>query len=339
MTDELEPRKRDILLSIVEDYIARGEPIGSLHLARKAELDFSAATIRAVMADLEELGYLEKPHTSAGRVPTDAGYRFFVDSLVHIKQPALKDREIIEQAMPEHPTVEQALDQVSRLLHDLSHHASLVLGPKQQEDSFRHIEFVRLKEDRALAVLVSQSGMVQNKLVHLSEPLDQNQLAQAANYLNGLLQELTLEQARARVAKELEEDRARYDQLQRHALTLAQSTMLAPEPGDSKVLIQGQGSLLEGFSLDQAKAALRVLEEKTRLLSVLDHTRDARQLQIFIGAESGFRAQGLSLVATPFGEGEVLGTLGIIGPTRMNYAKVISLVDYTARALTRALTL
>jgi heat-inducible transcriptional repressor len=336
---ELDQRKRDILRAIVEDHISKGEPVGSHQIARRAEVDVSPATVRAVMADLEELGYLDKPHTSAGRVPTDRGYRFFVDSMLQVRVPSLQEREVIDRAVPGNVTVEQALEQTSRMLHDLSRHASVLLSPKPEEVVVQHVEFVRLRDDRALAVLVSKEGAVQNKLLHLDAPLSQDELTESANYLNALLASLTVEAARARIATELSDQKAIYDRLSRRALELGQSLMTEGPQSDARVLVQGQGALLESFSLDveQAKAALRLLEEKKRILHVLDLTREAKQMQIFIGAESGFAHEGVALVASPFGEGSVLGTLGVIGPSRMNYSKVVSLVDYTARVLSRVL--
>jgi len=338
MSNDLDGRKQEILRAIVEDYISKGEPVGSLQVARRAEVDVSPATVRAVMADLEELGYLEKPHTSAGRVPTGRGYRFFVDTLLQVHTPTPHEREVIERSVPDAATLDEALDQASRMLHDLSRHASVVLTPRPEDGTFKRVEFVRLRDDRALAVLVSSQGAVQNKLIRLDAPLSQDELTQAANYLNELLASLTLEAARARISQELVDQRALYDQLKNRALTLGQS-MMQEGPGDeTRVRVQGQGALLESYQdLEQAKAALKLIEEKKRILHVLDLTREARQMQIFIGAESGFAQEGVALVASPYGEGSVVGTLGIIGPARMNYSKVISLVDYTARDLSRVL--
>ena len=323
----------------MEDYISRGEPVGSLQVARRAEVDVSPATVRAVMADLEELGYLEKPHTSAGRVPTGRGYRFFVDTLLQVRTPPPQEREVIERSVPDAATLDEAVDQASRMLHDLSRHASVVLTPRPEDGTFKRVEFVRLRDDRALAVVVSSQGAVQNKLIRLDAPLSQDELTQAANYLNELLASLTLEAARSRITQELADQRALYDQLQRRALTLGQSMMQEGPADEARVRVQGQGALLESFDqdLEQAKAAIRLIEEKKRILHVLDLTREARQMQIFIGTESGFAQEGLALVASPYGEGSVVGTLGIIGPARMNYSKVISLVDYTARVLSRVL--
>ena len=339
MTSELDQRKQEILRAIVEDYISKGEPVGSLQVARRSELEVSPATIRSVMADLEALGYLEKPHTSAGRVPTDRGYRFFVDAMVQVRVPPPREREAIDRSLPDVGTLDQAVEQASRMLHDLSRHAAVVLSPRPDEGTLRHLELVRLRDDRALAILVSAQGAVQNKLVRLDAPMTQDELTFAANYLNAMLGSLTLEAARARIAAELADQKALYDGLTRRALTLGSSVMSEPGDGRERVVVRGQGALLEDFSADveRARAALRLGEEKERILHVLDLTREAKEMQIFIGAESGFAQDGLAVVASPFGEGGVLGTLGVIGPSRMNYAKVISLVDYTARALSRVL--
>ena len=225
MPTDLDQRKQEILRAIVEDYISKGEPVGSVQLARRSEVEVSPATIRSVMADLEALGYLEKPHTSAGRIPTDRGYRFFVDAMVQLRVPPPRDREAIDRSVPDAATLDQALEQASRMLHDLSRHAAVVLSPRPEGGTFRHVEFVRLRDDRALAVLVSQQGAVQNKLVHLDEPMTQDELASAANYLNALLGSLTLEAARARIAQELADQKALYDKLSLGALTLGLSAL------------------------------------------------------------------------------------------------------------------
>lgn len=338
---ELDVRHREILKAIVEDHIASGDPVGSQQIARRAEVDVSAATIRAVMADLESLGYLEKPHTSAGRIPTDQGYRFFVDGLVKLPPPPSSERQTIDVAVESMVgTLEDRLGQASRLLHDLCRHACVLVGPDSSSGRFQHVEFVRLRDDRALAVLVSQEGAVQNRLLRLDQPWSQAQLTEAANFLNALLGELSLEQARDRIVSDLADQKARYDTFVHNALSLGQEALkVESDPHDARLLVEGRTSLLQHFAQDmeQARAALTLLEERKRLLSVLDLTRAAGQLQIFIGTESGFTPGGVAVVASPFGEGGVVGSLGVIGPTRMNYPKVISLVGYTARALSRSL--
>ena len=258
MANELEPRQLDILKAIVEDFIAKGDPVGSQQVSRRGELDVSPATIRAVMADLEELGYLEKPHTSAGRIPTDLGYRLFVDTLLQVREPTSRERLAIDAAVaPEATNLDQALDTASRVVHDLSRHASLVLLPKPDQDTFRRVELIRLREDRVLAVLVSQAGTVQNKLLRLEHAMSQEELTRAANYLNEMLEKLPLEIARERIATELAAHSANYDEHQRRALALAQKMMADPSD-DSKMLIAGTGVTAGGLLHQRAAGALGV---------------------------------------------------------------------------------
>jgi heat-inducible transcriptional repressor len=338
---ELDERAKDVLRAVVEGFIDSGEPVGSNQLTRRGDFEVSPATMRNVLAELEELGYLEKPHTSAGRVPTDQGYRFFVDTLVQLKEPSAKDRELIEQGLFGH-SIEERLADAGKVLHSLSHHAAVVLIPRPSGALIKRIELVRLREDRLLAILVGNSGQVQNKLLALDAPLNADELQAAANYLNDFFKNsLTVEDVRARILQELEQERTQYDALASRALKLgAEATDVS---SDEKVVIEGTGTFLETpeFAEDvrRMRALFRALDEKHRLLALLDRVQRAREMQIFIGAESEFSSQGdVSLIASPYGAGDsVLGSVGVIGPTRMNYQRVIPLVNFTAQALSRVL--
>jgi heat-inducible transcriptional repressor len=338
---DLDERARDVLRAVVEAFIDSGEPVGSNQLTRRGDFEVSPATMRNVLAELEELGYLEKPHTSAGRVPTDQGYRFFVDTLVQLQEPSAKDRELIEHGRFGR-SFEERLADAGKVLHSLSHHAAVVLIPRPSAVLVRRIEFVRLREDRVLAILVGNSGQVQNKLLALDAPLGVDELQAAANYLNDFFKHaLTVEDVRARLLQELDQERTQYDLLASRALKLgAEATDVS---SDEKVVIEGTGTFLEQpeFAEDvrRMRALFRALDEKHRLLSLLDRVQRAREMQIFIGAESEFSSQGdVSLIASPYGTGDsVLGTVGVIGPTRMNYQRVIPLVSFTAQVLSRVL--
>lgn len=339
MFDELGEREKEVLRAIVREYIATGGPVGSQHLARKGEFDVSSATMRNVMADLEALGLLEKPHTSAGRVPTDRAYRFFVDSLVHLRTPRPRDRELIEQGLPHEAPLEETLQEASRLLHFLTRHAGLVVIPKASAAVFHRIEFVRLREDRVLAILVGQNGTVQNKAFTVDFAVESEELVRAANYLNELLKELPLDDVRNRILRELTEEKQTYDQLAAKALKLgAAATDLH---SSERLHIEGTGSFLDEpeFAQDvqRMRSLFKALEEKNKLLQLLERVQRAREMQIFIGAESDFSSAGdVSLIASPYGKGEqVLGAVGVIGPTRMNYQRVIPLVDFTAQVLSK----
>ena len=338
--EELGEREREVLRAVVQEYISSGEPVGSSQLTKRSGFDVSSATMRNVMSDLEELGYLEKPHTSAGRVPTDSGYRFFVDTLVRLKEPTPKDRELIEQGLSTNAGVEGHLQEASRVLHSLTKHAGVVLTPRASALVFRKIEFVRLRENRVLAILVGQNGEVQNRALNLDFPVTSEELVRAANLLNELLEQVPIDAVRARILAQLEDEKTQYDQLHSKALKLgiAATDIQTSE----RVLIEGTGSFLDApefADVERMRALFRAFEEKNKLLALLDRVQRTRAMQIFIGAESDFSSAGdVTVIASPYGTRDcVLGTVGVIGPTRMNYQRVIPLVNFTAHVLSRFL--
>lgn len=336
--DLLDERQREVLRAIVQEYISTGGPVGSQQLARRAEFDVSSATMRNVMSDLEELGYLEKPHTSAGRVPTDRGYRFFVDTLVRLREPTQRDRELIQQNLASETGVEEAVQEASKLLHLITRHAGVVIAPRASQTIFERIEFVRLRENRMLAVLVSTNGQVVNRVFTIDFAVTSEDLIRAANYLNELLGKAPLDEVRARIQSEMEQERAAYDVIAHKALQLGKAATDIHR--GERLHIEGTGSFLEApefADMERARALFRALEEKTKLLELLDRVQRAREMQIFIGSESDFSSAGeVSVIASPYGAGEqVLGAVGIIGPTRMNYQRIIPLVNYTAQVLSR----
>jgi heat-inducible transcriptional repressor len=342
MSEELGEREKEVLRAVVQEYITTGGPVGSHHLSRRAEFDVSSATLRNVLADLEELGFLEKPHTSAGRVPTDQGYRFYVDTLVRLKDPAPKDRELIHAGLAQETKLEDLLGEASRILHSLTRHASVVLTPRPEAAVFHRVEFVRLREDRVLAVLVGPNGQVQNKIILVDFPVTSDELLKASNYLSELLREVPLEEARERIRQEMDQEQALYNALTAKALKLGAAATDLQTPEAERVLIEGTGSFLEQpefADVERMRALFKTLDEKHKLLLLLDRVQRAREMQIFIGAESEFSAAGeLTVIASPYGSREqVLGTVGVIGPTRMNYQRVIPLVNFTAQVLSRVL--
>jgi heat-inducible transcriptional repressor len=339
--DALDERARRILSSIVREHIRGGDPIGSRAISRRPDVDCSSATVRAVMADLEALGYLEKPHTSAGRVPTARGYRYYVDVLLHLTPPLQAERQLIEQRAHDAASqVDGLMAEASRILHRLTHHAGVIASPRPQGERLRRIEFLMLREGRILAVLVSASGRVQNRLLSAPSPApSESELAEAQNYLNSMLGDLTLEEARARLEAERDAQRSELSRLRERALSLGVAAVQLEQPA---IHLEGQASFLEDPALAQdlgkMRALFRALEEKERLLHVLDRTLDAQELTIFIGKESGISEPELSIVAAPYRRaGEIVGALGVIGPTRMDYSRVIPLVEFTARAIGLAL--
>ena len=341
--DALDERARRILASIVRDHIHAGEPVGSQAIARRADVDCSSATVRAVMADLEALGFLEKPHTSAGRIPTARGYRYYVDVLLHLRTPNPAERQLIEKrAQDASSQVDGLMAEASRILHQLTRHAGVVVAPRPQGERLRRIEFVRLREGRILAVLVSRSGRVQNRLLTLpgpGSPPGDSELVEAQNYLNQLLENLTVEEARARLTSELDAHRSELSRLRERALSLGVAAVQLEQPA---LHLEGQASFLEDPAMAQdlvkMRALFKTLEEKERILGVLDRALAAQELTIFIGKESGISEPELSIVAAPYRRsGEIVGALGVIGPTRMDYSRVIPLVEFTARTVGIAL--
>jgi heat-inducible transcriptional repressor len=336
----LDERARRVLSAIVRDYIQGGEPVGSHAIARRPDVDVSSATVRAVMADLEDLGFLEKPHTSAGRIPTSRGYRYFVDVLLRMKQPLPEEREQIERHAHENAShVEGMMAAASRVLHSLTKHAGVVASPRPQAERLSRVEFLQLREGRVLAILVSRSGAVRNRVLNLSRPLSASELTEAANYLNSLVTDLTLSEALVRVKAEQARDLLELGALKAHALSLGAQVV---QIEGAQVRIEGQASLLDDKAIAQDVVKIRALvvalEGKDQLLQVLDRTLDAQELQIFIGAESGIIEPDLAIVAAPYRlNGEVVGALGVIGPTRMDYSRIAPLVELTARIVGQAL--
>jgi heat-inducible transcriptional repressor len=344
---ELDRRERDILRALVQDYIQTGEPVASQPLLARHDLDCSPATVRSVMADLEALGFLEKPHASSGRIPTARGYRLFVDTLLKVRPPSPHDRDRIERLAAGASDVGALLEGTADLLHALSHHAGVVTTPRPKADPVRQLEFVRLRENRVIAVFVTEAGIVTNKLVQLEVPMEAGDLERAANYLNEKIQlaqggSPNLGDLRERILADMRADQSALSDLLKKALALAEQTF-SPEQGAERVLAHGEESFLDApefADVQKARALLRAFAEKDRILRMLDRVLSAHEVQIFIGAESEFAAvPDVSVVAAPYGRGDrVLGTLAVVGPTRMNYARVIPLVDLTARQISRALS-
>ncbi|HMK73146.1 MAG TPA: heat-inducible transcriptional repressor HrcA [Myxococcaceae bacterium] len=333
--EDLNERARAVLHAVIREYVASGDPVGSQQLAR-TQFDVSSATLRNVMSDLEALGYLEKPHTSAGRVPTGRAYRFYVDTLMQLRQPPPRDRELIQRGIPSGAGLEESLQEASRVLHFVTRHACVVVSPRPSAGVFHRIEFVRLRDARVLAILVGTDGQVLNKPLTLDVQMSEAELVQASNYLSELLHEVPFEGLRDRIQAELAQEQALYDELQARALRLGfLATDLHP-PG--RVHIEGTGSFLEApefADVERMRVLFRALDEKSKLLALLDRVQQAGAMQIFIGNESEFSSAGdLTVVASPYGSEErPLGTVGVIGPTRMNYSRVIPLVQFTAQTL------
>jgi heat-inducible transcriptional repressor len=335
-------RAKKILHAVVSEYLATGEAVGSQTVTRRYGLDVSAATVRNVMGDLEEVGLLKHQHTSAGRIPTERGLRYYVDTLLRVRSLSLGEKDDIRERLVGAPgefNVPEVMQRTSRMLRELSHLTVVVQAPRPESDAVQHLEFVRLREGQLLAVLETSSGQVQNKLVPLDFPIEPGELDRINNYLHDIVTGVTLDQLRVRLAAEIAGDRATHDALAKRALLLA--TSVVPVDNTAEVLVDGQSNLLAGKAdLERAKVLLRTLEEKDLLVRLLDRTLSAPGICVFIGAEANLAdLTDVSVVAAPYGtEGRPLGTIGVIGPARMNYSRVIPLVDFTAEMIGETLT-
>ena len=338
MIHALNERSRSIFRHIVEAYVESGEPIGSRTLARQLTIGLSPASIRNVMADLEMAGLLYATHRSAGRMPTEAGLRFFVDGLLEVGHLDEEERRSIE-AHCTGSSVEELLTEAISTLSGLSRCAGLVLAPTD-ESPLRHIEFVKLGRGRILVVIVTDDGSVENRIIEMAEEVPASTITQAVNYLNARLAGRTLREAVAEVRAELESHRAELDELTARVV----ETGLATWSGEDRhtLIVRGQANLLEDVTaledLERIRTLFDALETKGEFAQLLDLAVDAEGVRIFIGAESElFSLAGCSLVVAPYvnGREQIVGALGVIGPTRLNYARIIPLVDYTAKVIGR----
>ncbi len=338
----LTERQRGVLRAVIHDYIHSAEPVGSRSVSRRYAFHLGPASIRNVMADLEELGYLAQPHTSAGRVPTDMGYRFYVDALMDPTRLTPEEEGLIESRFsPARGQVEGLMRETSQVLGSLSRCAGVVLGPRFDQLQVKRLEFVNLAPDRVLLILVSTSGVVHHKVVTVDEVLSQEELNRVARYLNDLLHGLTLREVRQVLLARMAEEKALYDTLLRRALDLGRKTVEG-EPF-AEVYIGGTSHIMEQPEFadgEKMRAIFAAFEEKSRLVKILDRCLEDAGLTVIIGRElEDVGLEELSLVASPFFQGGVLlGAVAVLGPTRMPYDKVVSLVGYTARLVSRLLT-
>ena len=342
--NDISGRAKKILHAVVSEYLSTGDPVGSETVTRRYGVEVSPATVRTVMSDLEEQGLLRHTHTSAGRIPTDRGLRYYVDTLLRVRSLSQVEKEgIRERVAPSASDLQQVMQRSTTVLRELSHLAVVVQAPRPDSDSISHVEFVRLRDNNLLAVIASGSGQIQNKLVALEAPLASGDLERINNYLNSLVAGLTLAEVRARIAKEIEDERlaqGHESQLRSRALELVKAAVPESPVPSAQILVEGQSNLLAATEdVDRAKRVLRTLEEKDLIVRLLDRTLSAPGICVFIGAEANFPdLTDISVVAASYGtEGRPLGTIGVIGPSRMNYSKVIPLVDFTAEVITEAL--
>ncbi len=336
MPNDLPRRAQKILHAVVTEYLQGGEAVGSRTVTRRHDLGLSPATVRNVMADLEEMGLLEQRHTSAGRVPTASGLRFFIDSLLKVRglSPREKD-EIRERVIA--PSPDEVVQKASRLLSDLTHHAAVILAPDPDQQRLERIEFIPLRDGKLIAVLVTTDGRIENRL--LLEDIDSSRLDRIHNYLNQLLSGMTIDEVRDRVIREIADDKNQYDAAVATALRLGHAVFVSQPERSADVVVAGQANLVDDVQPDRIRDLLRTLEDKETLVRLLDRTRQAEGLQVFLGAETAMQAlSGSSVVAMSYGPEETpIGALAVIGPMRMNYGKVMSVVDFTADTVSQLL--
>ena len=337
----LDDRSKLLLKTLVERYIADGQPVGSRTLSRASGLELSPATIRNVMSDLEELGLIVSPHTSAGRIPTARGYRLFVDTMLTVRREALTG--VPEMAAA--PAIEagqqpqRVINHAAQLLSNLSQFVGVVMAPRRSS-VFRHIEFLNLSERRVLVILVSPEGDVQNRIIQTQVQFTQSQLLEAANFLNAHYAGLTMEAVRARLKTELESLRGEIATLMQSAVDIVSD----PQQNQEEVIVSGERNLLSVSEFSSDMGHLRRLfdlfEQKTQLVRLLDVSSQADGVRIYIGGESQVVPfEDLSVVTAPYEvDGQVVGTLGVIGPQRMPYDRMIQIVDVTAKLVSNALS-
>lgn len=340
---ELSDRARDVFRTVVETYLDTGAPIGSRTISRLAGLNLSPASIRNVMRDLEELGLLAAPHTSAGRMPTDIGLRLFVDGMMHAMEPSAEERAAIEARVQQAGPLEEALAATTATLSGLSACAGLVFVPKR-ELVLRQIGFVALSAHQALAVLVSEDGSVENRVIELPAGTTPSGLTEAANYLSAMLVGRTLAQARSLIEREMTAGRAAIDTAARTLVERGLAVWSEDNDRRPVLIVRGQGRLIDAAALadlERVRDLLDDLEGKQEIAQLLDSARQGDATRIFIGAENKlFALSGSSVIARPFhgADGRVVGVVGVIGPTRLNYARVVPMVDFTAATLARLMS-
>lgn len=336
----LDPRSRILLKTLIEHYIVEGQPVGSRALSRFSGLELSPATVRNVMSDLEEMGFITSPHTSAGRIPTALGYRFFVDSLLTV-QPLeeLKLKELKGHLQPDQP--QRVINAASHLLSDLTQFAGVVVSARRDTMKIRQIEFISLSENRILLIIVSMSGDVQNRILITQRAYSPSELTMAANYLTENFAGLGFDDIRARIQEELKQLRADMSELLNATVEAGDA---AAHDDSGNYVVSGETNLLDVEDLSSNVGRLRELfklfEQKTGLIQLMDLSNRAKGVQIFIGDESGIaQLDGCSVVTAGYKvDGRVVGSVGVIGPTRMAYDRVIPIVDITARLLSNALS-
>jgi heat-inducible transcriptional repressor len=343
---QLNERSREIFRLIVESYLATGEPVGSRNLSRILPMTLSPASVRNVMSDLEQLGLVYAPHTSAGRLPTEIGLRFFVDALMQIGDLTDHDRKAIEAqvaGLGQSKSVEAVLTEASGLLSGLSRAAGVVLTAKSNQ-RLKHVEFVRLEPERALVVLVGEDGQIENRVLNIPVGLPTSALVEAANFLNARIRGRTLAELRSEIEQRLKQGQAELDELTQKVVAAGLASWSGGERDERKLIVRGQAHLLEDLKaladLERVRLLFDDLETRREVVDLLGRAEQAEGVRIFIGSENKlFSLSGSSTIVAPYHDasGHIVGVLGVIGPTRLNYARIVPMVDYTAKIVSKLL--
>jgi heat-inducible transcriptional repressor len=337
---ELEDRYKKVLQAVIDSYIATGAPIGSNVLVKKYDFRLSSATLRNIMAELEESGFLTHPHTSAGRIPTDKGYRYYIDSLISFDDDADSFEDRLKDAPSLHSgNLHVLMEEASQFLATLSRYTGVVIAPSEPEGKYKHIEFLRLRSRQVLIIFVTSTGSVQNKLIELDERISQHELNAFSSYIDEELEHWSLNEVRDRLLEKMREEKQLFARLMDETYRASREVQ---ERDTDKVYIGGASQILETpefADVDKMKALLKAFEDKYRLLKLLDKSVAAEGIKVFIGAENPFfEMQECSLIVGNYHAGaNVIGSLGVIGPVRMDYRQVIHVVDYTSKLLSRIL--
>jgi heat-inducible transcriptional repressor len=343
----LNERSREIFRQIVESYLSTGEPVGSRNLSRLLPIALSPASVRNVMSDLEQLGLIYAPHTSAGRLPTELGLRFFVDALMQVGDLSEQDRRSIEAQVAGAGTsksLEAVLTEASQMLSGLTRSAGVVLTAKTNV-RLKHVEFVRLEPERALAVMVAEDGQVENRVLNIPAGLPMSSLTEAGNFLNARIRGKTLAELRGEIENAVADGQAELDQLTQKVIATGLASWSGGESDERQLIVRGHANLLEDLhaleDLERVRSLFDALEAKRGVIDLLGRAERADGVRIFIGSENKlFSLSGSSTIIAPYrdSQGRIVGVIGVIGPTRLNYARVIPMVDYTARVVSRLLT-
>ena len=338
-----ENRSEIILKNLVQLYVRDGQPVGSTKLANNADLSVSSATIRNVMADLESKGLIVSPHTSAGRIPTAKGYRLFVDSFVRATPLNRQTIASLQEQFIDESDPDILIKKASKALSKMTEFAGVVMIPNQSVARFKQIEFMTLSNNRVVSILVTEDGRVQNRIINLSRNYEQTELIEAANYFNELHSGSNLSDVRSKLIDDIQEDNEEMHRITKNAMDIAKKALVDEDEGKADVMLSGEQKLLDVPDLCQIETLQKlfnVFKTKQDLLDLLDRSMKTEGVNIYIGEESGYGSlDNCSIVTKTYeAEGEILGTLGVIGPTRMAYSSVVSVVDVTAKLLSNALT-